>query len=149
VYEEFKSGSLPPNSGLENFMVKGGVAEKQKDAARQVFQRSAKQAGFSEYGDRLVRPSIKASDAAPTLTPTETPEQPEKKKGKDAGDEKELPYFIKGLLEKLPPPDTEWPNDKRARWLEAMVKIFDLMYTDSEDDSRRSITIGFQKNSAN
>ncbi|MGA8733839.1 MAG: hypothetical protein WB558_07960 [Terriglobales bacterium] len=148
VYEEFKSGSLPPVSGLENFMVKAGVAEKQKDKARQVFQRSAKQAGFSEYGDRLVRPSIKASDATPAITPTETPE-PEKKKGKDADDEKELPYFIKGLLEKLPPPDTEWPNDKRAKWLEAMVKIFDLMYTDSEDDSRRSITIGFQKNSAN
>lgn len=149
VYEEFKSGSLPPISGLENFMVKVGVAEKQKDKARQVFQRSAKQAGFSEYGDRLVKPSIKASDPAPTITPTETPEQPEKKKGKDSDEERELPYFIKGLLEKLPPPDTEWPNDKRAKWLEAMVKIFDLMYTDSEDDSRRSITIGFQKNSAN
>jgi hypothetical protein len=149
VYEEFKSGSLPPISGLENFMVKVGVAEKQKDKARQVFQRSAKQAGFSEYGDRLVRPSVKVSDAAPMIAPTETPEQPEKKKGKDSDGERELPYFIKGLLEKLPPPDTEWPNDKRAKWLEAMVKIFDLMYTDSEDDSRRSITIGFQKNSAN
>ncbi len=60
----------------------------------------------------------------------------------------ELPPFIKGLLKKLPPPDTEWPNDKRAKWLEAAVKIFDLMYLDSEDDSKRSITIGFQKDSA-
>jgi hypothetical protein len=149
VYEEFKTGSLPPASGLETYMVSVGVAQKQKDKARQVFQRAAKQAGFSEYGaDRIVKPSIKAS-AAP-ITPADPAEkEPDKKKGKEAEAEDELPPFIKGLLKKLPPPDTEWPNDKRAKWLEAAVKIFDLMYTDSEDDSRRSITIGFQKNSAN
>ena len=150
VYEEFKTGSLPPTSGLETYLVSVGVAQKQKDKARQVFQRAAKQAGFSEYGaDRLVKPSIKAS-ASSVITPVDTPEQePEKKKGKEPEAEDELPPFIKGLLKKLPPPDSEWPNDKRAKWLEAAVKIFDLMYTDSEDDSRRSITIGFQKNSAN
>lgn len=148
VYDEFKSGSLPPTSGLEAAMVKMGVAEKQKDKARQVFQRSAKQAGFSEYADRLVRPSIKASDTIPATTPQETPENPEKKKSRDEGDN-ELPPFIRGLLTKLPPPDSEWPNEKRAKWLQAAVHIFDLMYTDSEDDSKRSITIGFQKNSAN
>ena len=148
VYEQFRSGSLPPVSGLETAMVTMGVAQKQKDKARQVFQRSAKQAGFFEYGsDRLVMPSIKAS-SAPAAAPVVTPE-PEKKKGKDTDEDgEELHPFIKGLLRKLPPPDSEWPNDKRAKWLQAAVNIFDLMYTESEDDSRRTITIGFQKDSA-
>jgi hypothetical protein len=147
IYDEFKSGSLPPISGLETFMVKVGVAEKQKDKARQVFQRSAKQAGFSDYADRLVKPSIKASDSTSAATQQEMSEQTEKKKTKDEG-ENDLPPFIKGLLTKLPPPDSEWPNDKRAKWLEAAIKIFDLMYTESEDDSKRTITISFQKDSA-
>lgn len=148
VYEQFKGASLPPVSGLEAAMVTLGVAQKQKDKARQVFQRSAKQAGFSEYGDRLVMPSIKAN-AAPAIAQPETPEQPEKKKNKEAeDDEEELHPFIKGLLKKLPLPDSEWPNDKRAKWLQAAVNIFDLMYTESEDDSKRTITIGFQRDSA-
>lgn len=150
VYEQFKTGSLPPVSGLEAAMVTLGVAPKQKDKARQVFQRSAKQAGFFEYGsDRLVMPSIRASAAAPAVTPTEPPadDDTKKKKAKDE-DGEELHPFIQGLLKKLPPADSEWPNDKRAKWLQAAVNIFDLMYTESEDDSKRTITIGFQKDSA-
>jgi hypothetical protein len=148
IYEDFKGASLPPTSGLEAAIVSKGVAQKQKDKARQVFQRSAKQAGFFEYGvDRLVMPSIRAS-AAPAAAPSET-DDPAKKKSKEQKDEKEeLHPFIQGLLRKLPPPDSEWPNEKRAKWLQAAVNIFDLMYTESEDDSRRSITIGFQKDSA-
>ena len=132
---------------LESVIVGLGVAQKQKDKARQVFQRSAKQAGFSEYGaDRLVMPSVKAS-AAPAAAPVEEAEPEKKKKRKDE-DEEELHPFIQGLLKKLPPPDSEWANDKRAKWLQAAVNIFDLMYTESEDDSKRTITIGFQKDSA-
>jgi len=150
IYELFKGSSLPQNSGLETAMVTAGVAQKQKDKARQVFQRSAKQAGFFEYGtDRLVMPSIRASAAAPAVTPTEPPadDDTKKKKAKDE-DGEELHPFIQGLLKKLPPADSEWPNDKRAKWLQAAVNIFDLMYTESEDDSKRTITIGFQKDSA-
>jgi hypothetical protein len=148
VYEQFKGNSLPPTSGLEAAMVTLGVSQKQKDRARQVFQRSAKQAGFFGYGnDRLVMPSIKASAGAPAVTPDVEPEPDKKKKTKEEDDE-ELHPFIRGLLKKLPPPDSEWPNDKRAKWLQAAVNIFDLMYTESEDDSKRTITIGFQKDSA-
>lgn len=150
LYEKFKGATLPQVSGLENVIVGLGVAQKQKDKARQVFQRAAKQAGFFEYGsDRLVMPSIRASAAAPAVAPTEPPadDDTKKKKAKDE-DEGELHPFIQGLLKKLPPADSEWPNDKRAKWLQAAVNIFDLMYTESEDDSKRTITIGFQKDSA-
>lgn len=152
VYELFKGVSLPATSALENEMVKLGVAPKQKDKARQAFQRSATQAGFFAFGpNRLVLPAIKGSAAAtPGIAPEEVnpPDGKKKSKDTDADDEEELHPFIKGLLKKLPPPDSEWPNDRRAKWLQAAVNIFDLMYTESEDDSKRTITIGFQRDSA-
>ncbi len=41
VYEKFKGVPLPPTAGLEAALVSLGVAQKQKDRARQVLQRSA------------------------------------------------------------------------------------------------------------
>jgi hypothetical protein len=150
VYEKFKGMALPPTVGLEAALVSLGVAQKQKDRARQVLQRSAQEAGFFQFGtDRLVLPAIKANAAAPAVAPREDVEPEKKKKNKEAEDDGEdLHPFIQGLLRKLPPPDSGWPNDKRAKWLQAAINIFDLMYTESEDDSKRTITIGFQRDSA-
>jgi hypothetical protein len=148
VYEQFKGATIPPTSGFEAALVGLGVAQKQKERSRQVLQRSAQEAGFFQYGtERLVLPPIKASAAAiPAVAPTGEPE-PEKKKKTKEEDEDDLHPFIKGLLRKLPTPETEWPSEGRAKWLQAAINIFDLMYTDSED-SRKSLTIGFQKDSA-
>ena len=153
LYEKFKAASLPPSSGLESVIVALGVAQKQKDRARQVFQRSAKQAGFSEYGaDRLVMPSVKAS-APPAAAPVEELE-PEKKKKTKGEDEEELHPFIQGLLKKLPPPDSEWERmtkrarsgcKQKAKWLQSCGQHHDLMYTEAEDDSKRTITIQFKR----
>jgi len=150
VYEQFRSVTLPPVPALENAMVGMGVALKQKDKARQVFQRSAAQAGFFALGqNRLVAPAIKNSAATAAVTPPDAPVDDDKKKKKTRDEDGEpLHPFIEGLLKKLPPPDSEWPNDKRAKWLQAAINIFDLMYTESEDDSKRTITIGFQRDSA-
>jgi hypothetical protein len=144
VYDEFKSGSLPPTSGLEAAMVKMGVAEKQKDKARQVFQRSAKQAGFSEYGDRLVMPSVKASAAA-TPAPENESEKPAKNKEKPDDDRKHP--LIEGLLQELPPSKSEWTTEDRKKWLEMASTIFNVIYKDS-DDSRGSLRVVVEKNSA-
>jgi hypothetical protein len=40
VYEQFRGATLPPTSGLESAFVTLGVPPKQKEKARQVFQRS-------------------------------------------------------------------------------------------------------------
>lgn len=148
VYEKFKGSALPPSAGLEAALVSIGVAQKQKERARQILQRSAQQAGFFQFGnDRLVMPAIKQGTGVLVPPPIDEPEGEKKKKTKDE-DEEELHPFIKGLLKKLPEPETEWRSEDRAKWLQAAINIFDLMYTDS-DDSRRALTIGFQKNSAN
>lgn len=147
IYEQFKGAALPPAAGLEAAMGTLGVAAKQRERARQVFQRSAQEAGFFQFGtDRLVMPAIKAN-AAPVITQPHTEQDPDKKKKSKDEDDDELHPFIKGLLRKLPQPETEWPVEGRTKWLQAAVTIFDLIYTDS-DDSRRSITIEAKKDSA-
>lgn len=150
VYEQFKGSILPPTNGLEAALVTLGVGEKQKERARQILQRSAQQAGFFQFGtDRLVLPAIKASATTAAPAPAADDEETDKgkRKSKEKGEDDEAIHpFIKGLLGKLPKPETEWPVESRAKWLQAAINIFDLMYTDS-DDSRRSLNIDFKKDS--
>jgi hypothetical protein len=147
VYEQFKGNSLPPSSGLEAAMVTFGVAPKQKDKARQVFQRAAKQAGFFGYGtDRLVMPSIKAS-AASTPAPEIEPDKTDKKKTETRDDEERKHPLIEGLLKELPEPQTEWTTEDRKKWLEMASTIFNVIYKDS-DDSRGSLKVVVERNSA-
>lgn len=148
VYEKFKGTVLPPQTGLEAAMGTLGVALKQRERARQVLQRSAQQAGFFQFGnDRLIMPAIKANGSATASDPVEETDTDKKRKAKEDEDEDELHPFIKGLLKKLPTPETEWPMENRAKWLQAAINIFDLMYTDS-DDGRRGINIELKKDSA-
>lgn len=61
IFDGHRGGVIPPAAALEREMVGLGVAEKQKDRARQVFERSADQAGYFEHGrNRLVMPGIAA-----------------------------------------------------------------------------------------
>jgi hypothetical protein len=72
IYETFKTGMLPKDIGLENEMQRLGVPPKQADTARQVFARSAKQAGFFESGtDRLVKPVVRPIVVIPEKPPRE------------------------------------------------------------------------------
>jgi len=152
IFDKFRGSALPPDNGLEAAIVSLGVAQKQKERARQIFKKSAQQAGFFQFGtDRLVSPAIKNSAAAPAIEeePKEKDirDEPDRqRKTKDSGGGEYHP-FIEGLLRKLPPAETDWPMEGRAKWLEAAIKIFDLMYSDSED-SRRSISIDLKKDSA-
>jgi hypothetical protein len=147
LYEKFKTATVPPSSGLETVIAGLGVAQKQKDKARQVFQRSAKQAGFSEYGsDRLVMPSIKLNSAAmPALE--EKPDHPDKEKKKEKDDEDRKHPLIEGLLKELPEPQTEWTTEDRKKWLEMASTIFNVIYKDS-DDSRGSLKVVVERNSS-
>jgi hypothetical protein len=140
IFEKYKGFTLPPtNDALEAEMVTLGVAAKQKDKARQVFQRAAKQAGFFAHGPtRLIRPTT-----VTTTPPTDLPKDEDKDKGKGgagSGDGGDYPPFIKGLLKSLPKEGELWKIDSRRKWLQLAANAFDLMYTD--DDGREiEITI--------
>jgi hypothetical protein len=148
IYEEFKTGTLPPISGLEAKIVSLGVPEKQKDKARQVFQRSAKEAGFFAYGTtKLVYPALGNANGSIPKPKEEEGKQPEPKPRGGGGGGDDLHPFIKGLLDKLPQADTAWAIEGRKKWLQTAANIFDLMYTAVPDDAGE-LTITVDKNSA-
>lgn len=147
VYEEFKGTTLPPTSGLETAMGNMGVAPKQKAKARQVFERSAKEAGFFDFGTtRLVPPSIKVSAASPAPAPEPEKEPPAEKKKKEEP-KPERHYLIEGLINELPDPQSEWTTEDRRKWLEMASAIFNVIYKDS-DNNRGTLKVVVEKSSA-
>jgi hypothetical protein len=142
VYDEFRNRQLPPRpAALEHAMVGFGVAQKQKDRARQAFDRSAQQAGYFDQGgrDRLVRPPVGSSSGAVESNEVGSGagrvEQPApdnnsgggSKDGGGPGGGGRHP-FVDGLLKTLPATGTVWSVEGRAAWLEAAASVFKLLY---------------------
>jgi hypothetical protein len=137
IYEQFKNGTLPPAQGLETAMVSLGVSNKQKEKARQAFQKSAKEAGFFAYGaTKLVYPAL--GNVAATQKPKEDKDEPSDPKGKDKGDgggDDGRHPLIAGLIKALPDTGADWSLDARKKWLQAAAMNFDYVYTDSTNDA--------------
>ena len=143
VYEKYKGHLLPPMKALEREMQALGVSSKQTDKARQAFERSARQAGFFESGeDRLVRPRAELpgnrSEDATASTAQTKPVSDSQQRGSGSGGGNgggSLHPFIRGLLDTLPEPGTEWNAQARADWLETAASVFKLIYTAKDADS--------------
>lgn len=148
VYEQFKGATLPPTPGLEAAMVTMGVAPKQKAVARQVFARSANLAGFFWSGEgRMVLPVIKSSAAGTSANDQsrssvngEGHHQNRSGGGGDGGGSGSDPA-IQGLIQRLPPPDAEWPLEKQVKWLLAVARAFDVIYPRENDERSLKIEI--------
>jgi hypothetical protein len=135
VYDHFRGGPIPPQAGFERTLVTLGVGQKVKDKARQVLQRSAKQAGFFDLKpDRLTKPAIRTE--IPT-TENDRKERPKESAsdGNDGGSGggKYHP-FITGLLQSLPPTGSEWSTADRANWLSIANGVFKMLYKGSTDE---------------
>lgn len=137
VYEDFKGKQLPPRPAAFELMIERlGVSPKQKDKARVALDKSALQAGFYEHGkERLVMPNVGGVSESPPPRPADPPERhdpdgrkPPSRKGSGDGDGSDLHPFIVGLLDTLPPPNTNWRHEGRAKWLQTAANIFDLIY---------------------
>jgi hypothetical protein len=130
--EHYRGKILPPAPALEREMATMGVAQKQTAKARQAFERSAKTAGFFEFGmDKLVAPSIAPSQSRQEPPPPPPPHEEHRRNGNGGDDDDSgLHPFIKGLLKTLPNPDTDpdWPLTQRIKWLQTAANIFDLMF---------------------
>lgn len=138
VYEKFKNGRLPPKHALEIEMKKLGVPEKQVDKARQVFERSARQAGFFDSSDnRLVRPSANQPQIrnnsqiapAPMMDTEDRFDSYMVEAGLHNRYRRDDPLIV-GLVERLPAPGSPWNDEARIAWLRLANSIFDVAYTD-------------------
>jgi hypothetical protein len=100
IYDRFRGSTLPPAAGLENEMVSLGVVRKVADRARQVFQRSAQQAGFFAHGhDRLVSPIV----GSPVDQPKDDHAKPKDPKlgGGEGGGGNQRGPLLQGLIDEL------------------------------------------------
>lgn len=132
VYEHFKGGPLPPQSALDRSLATLGVGNGVKEKARQVFMRSAKQAGFFELAaDRLTKPVVRQEPGSPEKTEKQPPEDTKKNDGNGGGDHP----LIQGLLLTLPTPGVEWPIEDRFNWLNMANSIFKMVYKAANTDA--------------
>lgn len=132
VYENWQNRQLPPRAGFERELVGLGVAEKQKDRARQVLERSAQTAGFFEHGkNRLVKPGFKPDEKVLLG-------QKEKYGGGGGGEgPTKLDPVIQGLIDKLPAPKSVWREEERQLWLQILENSFKLVYKDGRETETR------------
>lgn len=126
IFEQYKGYQLPPPAALEREMQKLGVSSKQTDKARQVFDRSARQAGFTWAGsDRLVMPVLKDGDGVEPVSAPETkpldqgsPGADERRGGGGGGREPpDAGELMRMLLRFLPAKAEQMDNDRLVRWL--------------------------------
>ena len=155
LYDDYKGLVLPPtNAGLETVIENLGVAAKQKDKARQAFQRSATIAGFFAYGPtKLVYPVLNGggepkTPKAPLPGDAGSGHAKGTGTGSGGGGGNSHHPFIEGLLAKLPEPETPWSMEGRKKWLQTASNIFDLMYELNPGDSGE-LSIKINKDSAN
>ena len=142
LYDLFKNGVLPRDIALERDIETLGVSPKQKSRARQVFQRSAQQAGFFEHGkDRLVKPTDSVAieavvEPAPTTQqrpfPSETRPSELPFGGSNGGLPPNVPPPIAALLSELPPRGAKWSRTERKKWTELALASFEYLYKDPE-----------------
>ena len=131
LFEKFKGVTLPLAAGLEGAIETLGVAPKQKDKARQAFQRSAKQAGFFEFGpERLVLPVASGTARLEKSAEFEPMKPLYSELGERSREEAQYHPFIEGLLKTLPSAETQWPIEARKKWLLTAENIFGLIYKD-------------------
>jgi hypothetical protein len=144
VWTEFRGKQLPPRPhGIENAFVSFGVAPRQKDKARQAFDKSATFAGFFPNGrDRLVEPIINGGAVA-RATPDVAKEEPEREKprGKPNTNGATDDPLIHGLLIRLPAPGEVWGYDKRVRWLQILANNFEMVYRSNDDPESQDVSV--------
>jgi hypothetical protein len=114
IYEQNRGKQLPPPAALEHEMAGLGVAEKQKERAHQVFQRSAEVAG------------------AP-LPPEDKKAQEIEKNGSGAGNGGDgkgpgLDALLIALLQKISAPEKGWPGPARVQWFRTFAMNVSQIY---------------------
>jgi hypothetical protein len=129
VFEEYKSGLLPPPSALERKMAELGVSSKQTDRARQTLQRSAELAGFFQHGsNRLVQPAAHAVDPRPGSDGTTPNSESRRHKTSEAGD---VPDAVQELWLTLLDEGESWSAEKTHDFVATARRLRDLLSGDA------------------
>lgn len=124
MYESGRGRILPPPPAIERQMEQMGVSPKQKDRARQVFQKSAAYAGFIDAATgRFIKPGNGNAERAADQEDTGK----HKTGGNGGGSGGPNDPLIAALIHKLPN-EGPWPAGDRVVWLKMAIMAFDLAY---------------------
>ena len=129
LYDKYRGKMLPGNDALESEIVALGAAPKQKDRARQTFQKSAQQAGLFNSGkDRLILPagiseSMLSSDTPPQLKQREA-QTPAVIESKVIATDPRAGL----LVSTIPSPDSGFSAGERKQWHAMADAIFDQIF---------------------
>ena len=136
IFDKYKGQQLPATVGLEREITELGVSVKQKERARQTFQKSARQAGFFAQGPhKLVLPAFAAS--APSLPQDglgpviQEPNPYGGNGGGSGGGQPPRDTLIDGLIGLLPKRGSVWAQKDREEWINAWKAVLPLMYRDA------------------
>lgn len=134
TFDEYRGKTLPGKLGLEHAFTTFGVAAKQKEKARQTFERSARVAGFFPNGneDRLVQPILPQANSQQSVEISDEilpdfPQGPVTTVLRMASSP-QPPSFMGWLLEELPAAKSEWSVEEQANWLQAVAQAFRVVY---------------------
>lgn len=128
MFEKFKGYSLPPAAAIERQMLELGVPAKQKERARQTFQKSAITAGYiDQQTGRFVRPAVPDGESQAEPPPLSQDSDLHGGNGGSGGGDDYHP-FIKGLLQTLPETGGKWAHKDRVKWLRLAANAFDMIY---------------------
>lgn len=110
LFESYRGGQMPGVMRLELDLLRLGVSRTQVKAARQVFLRSAEQAGMFEAGSsQMVLPKG-------TSFPMPAGEEP-----RAPADQERYPKVIEGILEQAPW-DEEWAEQAFDEWADLLIR---------------------------
>lgn len=129
LYDQNKGHPLPPLPAIERQIEGLGVSPKQKERARQTFNKSAIYAGFIDAASgRFIKPGV-AGLKDETLQ-QKIEEGKKQGNGDGPNDPPGLHPFVQGLLKELPKAGDIWPEDQRKLWLDTAASIFKMIYKD-------------------
>jgi hypothetical protein len=149
LYDQNKGHPLPPLPAIERQIEGLGVSPKQKERARQTFNKSAIYAGFIDAASgRFIKPGVAgvkderseqrvADDRAKNLS------------GGDGGGSTDLnldPLLI-ALLRKIPDTEKGWPASQRMRWFRTFAMNVSQIY--DGDSEPVELKIELEKEAAN
>jgi hypothetical protein len=145
IYDRYKGYTLPPPAALEREMASLGVSSKQTDKARQVFERSARQAGFYWAGnERLTLPVTKSRPETKPLDQFDPSPAPILGGGSGSGELSHLDPLIIELLKKIPSTADGWPEKPRLRWFKTFAMNVSQIY-DADELSTVDLEIRINK----
>jgi hypothetical protein len=141
LYQSHKDALLPPPAALEREIAELGVSVKQKDRARQVFERSAEETGFFEFGKgRLVMPAVKGDQVGKGNEGNDGSGGTGGGSGSGNGGDLDLDPLLMALLRKIPKADAGWPKEQRIRWFKTFAMNVSQVYDDANEPVELSIS---------